>query len=278
MASNTLQTKHLDKIMKCGIVMPISKHPEYPDSHWLDVRNILYEAIGETEFEPLLVSDDPAIGLIHERIVTNLYSNEIVVCDVSSVNPNVMFELGLRLAFDKPTIIIKDERTGFSFDTGIIEHIPYPSSLRFSQIIEFKQALIKKINGTYDKSKQDPHFSPFLKSFGQKIVPAVINGQEISETKFILQRLQGIQNEVRNLRKEQNSFTTWDERIENDINFSKTKDLYFHELNIKEILDMLKIEKTSKNIKDAISEYMKVNNVSFANEELSYLISSLSKG
>jgi hypothetical protein len=33
-------------------------------------------------------------------------------------NPNVMFELGMRLAFDKPAIIIKDNRTNYSFDTA----------------------------------------------------------------------------------------------------------------------------------------------------------------
>ncbi len=200
MATKTNNMQSTNKKLKCGIIMPITKHPVYPDSHWSDVLNILVEAIDETEFESSLVSDDPAIGLIHDRIVSNLYSNEIVVCDVSSKNPNVMFELGLRLAFDKPTIFIKDELTGFSFDTGVIEHIPYPSSLRFSQIVEFKQALIKKINGTYEKAKEDPNFSPFLKSFGQKIIPAKINGQEISETKYILQSLQEIQNEIRVLR------------------------------------------------------------------------------
>ena len=118
----------------CGIIMPISPHPDYPADHWKDVLTILTEAVSQTEFEPKLVSDDVAIGLIHDRIVTNIYNNEIVICDVSSKNPNVMFELGLRLAFDKPTIIIKDENTGYSFDTGIIEHISYPSSLRFNQM------------------------------------------------------------------------------------------------------------------------------------------------
>ena len=200
MTTKTGNVKSTDEKLKCGIVMPITKHPDYPDSHWDDVLKILNQAIEDTEFEPSLVSDDPAIGLIHDRIVSNLYSNEIVVCDVSSKNPNVMFELGLRLAFDKPTIIIKDELTGFSFDTGVIEHIPYPSSLRYSQIVEFKKALVKKINATYEKAKGDPSFSPFLKSFGQKIIPAKINGQEISETKYILQSLEGIQNEMRAMR------------------------------------------------------------------------------
>lgn len=189
-----------NKAMKCGIIMPIAQHSDYPQDHWKDVLNILIEAINETEFEPSLVSDDPAIGLIHDRIVTNLYTNEIVICDVSSKNPNVMFELGLRLAFDKPTIIIKDELTGFSFATGIIEHIPYPSSLRFSQIVHFKAELIKRIKATYETSKSDTNYSPFLKSFGKRIVPAKIDGQEISESKYIIESLNGLQQEFRYLR------------------------------------------------------------------------------
>lgn len=169
-------TKEIEKIenKKCGIIMPISPHPDYPKDHWNEVLNILTEAISRTEFEPRLVSDDVAIGLIHERIVNNIYNDDIVVCDVSSKNPNVMFELGMRLAFDKPTIIIKDEKTGYSFDTGVIEHLSYPSSLRFNEIVRFKESLITKINATYEKSQTEPNFSPFLKTFGNKIVPAKI--------------------------------------------------------------------------------------------------------
>jgi hypothetical protein len=53
---------------------------------------------------------------------------------VSGKNPNVMFELGIRLAFDKATIIIKDDKTDYSFDTSVIQHIPYPRDLRHNQI------------------------------------------------------------------------------------------------------------------------------------------------
>lgn len=191
------ETKQNNK--KCGIIMPISSHEDYPTEHWADVLNILSEAIAETEFEPRLVSDDVAIGLIHDRIVSNIYNDEIIVCDVSSKNPNVMFELGLRLAFDKPTIIVKDELTGYSFDTGVIEHIQYPSSLRFNQIVEFKDELIKRINATYKKSQEEKSYSPFLKSFGKKIIPATIEQTEIPEGKFILDQLSIMRKELRNL-------------------------------------------------------------------------------
>lgn len=185
---------------KCGIIMPIAKHPDYQSGHWKDVLDILSEAISETEFEPRLVSDDVAIGLIHDRIVTNIYNDEIIVCDVSSKNPNVMFELGLRLAFDKPTIIVKDEKTGYSFDTGVIEHISYPSSLRFSEIVAFKEELAKRIKATYAKSQAEKDYSPFLKSFGKTIVPTSLEKTEIPESKFIMEQLSVIRHEMRRLR------------------------------------------------------------------------------
>jgi hypothetical protein len=188
--------------MKCGIIMPIAKHPDYQAGHWKDVLDILIEAISETDFEARLVSDDVAIGLIHDRIVTNIYNDEIVVCDVSSKNPNVMFELGLRLAFDKPTIIIKDEKTGYSFDTGVIEHIPYPSSLRFGEINNFKEELVKRINATYAKSQSEKDYSPFLKSFGKTIIPASIEKNEIPESKYILEQLSMLRHDMQRIRVE----------------------------------------------------------------------------
>lgn len=207
---------------KCGIIMPIAKHPDYPSGHWKDVLDILTEAISETQFEPRLVSDDVAIGLIHDRIVTNIYNDEIVVCDVSSKNPNVMFELGLRLAFDKPTIIVKDEKTGYSFDTGVIEHISYPSSLRFSEIVNFKEELVKRIDATYAKSQAEKDYSPFLKSFGKTIVPTSLEKNEIPESKFIMDQLAMIRHEMRRMRSE-NSFIP--EEYRNEIIQKRTSPL-----------------------------------------------------
>jgi hypothetical protein len=194
------QPKQGEQKKKCGIIMPIASNDDYPNDHWKDVLQILVESIDQTPFEPRLVSDDVAIGLIHDRIVTNIYNDEIVVCDVSSKNPNVMFELGLRLAFDKPTIIIKDEKTGYSFDTGVIEHISYPSSLRFSQIVDFKKELARRIIATYEKSQKEPNYSPFLKSFGKTIIPATIGKTEIPEGKFILEQLETLRQDIRMLR------------------------------------------------------------------------------
>src|SRR5690348_8591438 len=112
--------------------MPISAIAGCDERHWSEVRSILEDAIDQAGFTPKLVSEADDVGIIQNTIVQNLYDNPILVCDVSGKNPNVMFELGMRLAFDKPTIIVKDDKTDYSFDTSPIEHLGYPRDLRFS--------------------------------------------------------------------------------------------------------------------------------------------------
>ncbi len=175
-------------MLKCGLVMPISSIDDCTEQHWLDVKLILTEAIGDSEFKANLVSDSDDVGIIQKRIIQNLYDNPIVVCDVSGKNPNVMFELGIRLAFDKPTIIVKDDATTYSFDTSPIEHLEYPRDLRFNKIVEFKKSLTEKIKATYKKATTDPSYTTFLKHFG-KFHVAQLETTEVSKEDFIIEEL-----------------------------------------------------------------------------------------
>ena len=142
--------KEADRKMKCGIIMPISQIGDCNQQHWKEVKGIIEESIVEAGFTPLLVSDANDTGIIQSRIVQNIYDNEMIVCDVSCKNPNVMFELGMRLAFDKPTVIIMDDKTTYSFDTAPIEHLGYPRDLNYCQILDFKEKLTKKVKATYE--------------------------------------------------------------------------------------------------------------------------------
>ena len=174
----------------CGIVMPISAIDGCDEGHWGEVLGIVSEAIEAVGFKPNIVSNADDVGIIQKRIIQNLYENPIVVCDVSGKNPNVMFELGIRLAFDKPTIIIKDDKTSYSFDTSQIEHLDYPRDLRFSKIVEFKASLQAKLVATYAASKS-PDFTTFLKHFGEFKV-AKIEEKEVSQSELLSEELADI--------------------------------------------------------------------------------------
>ena len=82
----------------CGIVIPISECDGRPAAHWADVLNIIEAAATEAEFQARLVSETFESNLIHKEILQNIYQDDVIVCDVSGRNPNVFFELGIRMA------------------------------------------------------------------------------------------------------------------------------------------------------------------------------------
>src|SRR4051812_34484589 len=186
----------------CGIVMPISAVDTCTEAHWSEVREILADAIEAAGFTPQLVSDADDVGIIQKRIIQNLYENPIVICDVSAKNPNVMFELGLRLAFDKPTVIVKDDKTTYSFDTSPIEHLEYPRDLRFTKIVEFKDSLVEKIKGTHDRATKDKSYTTFLKHFGTFKV-AQLDTEVVSQDRLVLEELKYIRELITQLPKRQ---------------------------------------------------------------------------
>ena len=173
--------------IKCGLIMPISKSQGLGPEHWLDVKGIINEALIDTGFDVRLVSDSDEVGVIHKSIVQNIFKDDIVICDVSTHNPNVMFELGLRLAFDKPTVIIKDDETPFSFDTQVIQHIVYKRSLHYPDIVSFKNYLKMKVLATLEQSRNEG-YSTFLKHFTIDHV-AKISEREVGKDELILEQL-----------------------------------------------------------------------------------------
>jgi hypothetical protein len=190
------------KLLTCGLIMPISPIDGCSAEHWSDVKSIVAEAVeGITIVKSIvkLVSDADDVGVIQKRIVQNVYNSDVIVCDVSGKNPNVMFELGLRLAFDKPTVIIKDDKTDYAFDTGIIEHVSYPRDLHFHRMVAFKTLLADKVLATYNAARTDPGHSTFLKNFGEFQV-AELNQKTVPTDKYLTGVLSDIQVELSRLR------------------------------------------------------------------------------
>jgi hypothetical protein len=179
----------------CGLIMPISMIDACNEQHWSDVREILEASIQSAGFEPRMVSDADEIGIIQQRIIRNVYDDPVLVCDVSGKNPNVMFELGMRLAFDKPTIIVKDDKTSYTFDTAPIEHLEYPRDLRFAKIVEFQESLTSKIVATHKKAQTDRNYTTFLKNFGSFSV-AKLESKTLDRDDYLLEELRTLKSLV----------------------------------------------------------------------------------
>ena len=120
----------------CFIIMPISVPEEAVDTyrdgtaHFTNVLDCLFvpgvEGAGFTAIPPQAEGAE----VIQADIIRNLETADLVLCDMSSLNPNVFFEFGIRTSLNKPVCVVKDDLTQrVPFDTGIINHHEYRSSL-----------------------------------------------------------------------------------------------------------------------------------------------------
>ncbi len=120
----------------CFIIMPITTPEPWVDKyrdgkeHFKHVLECLFipsvEKAGYKPIPPMAKGSD----LIQANIISNLETAEIVLCDMSCLNPNVFFEFGIRTALNKPVCVVKDELTPkVPFDTAILNYQEYESSL-----------------------------------------------------------------------------------------------------------------------------------------------------
>ena len=91
--------------------------------------------------------------LIHAEIIANIETADLVLCDISTLNPNVFFELGIRTALNKPVCLIKDDVTSkIPFDTASINHHEYLSALNAWELDKEIDALANHIEESQEKN------------------------------------------------------------------------------------------------------------------------------
>jgi len=190
---------------ECFIIMPITT-PEhviesYRDGgeHFKHVLDCLFipsvAKAGYTPIPPIAKGAD----LIHAVIVRNVETADMVLCDMSCLNPNVFFEFGIRTSLNKPVCVIKDDLTEkVPFDVGIINYLEYKSSIDPWEL----EAEIKKISdhiaASADKSKGE---NMLWKYFGLKTEAVPYQGEPGAETKldYITMQIDSMRNRIDSL-------------------------------------------------------------------------------
>lgn len=120
---------------KCFAIMPIADHEDYETGHFSRVYNHLIKpACEKAGFSAIRADDAKASHMIMFDILKNIIECDMAICDLSSKNANVFYELGLRQAFNKKTILITDGRTNTPFDITGFRYVKYSHTLRIDSV------------------------------------------------------------------------------------------------------------------------------------------------
>jgi hypothetical protein len=187
-------------VADCFVAMPITTSDASmyngDGDHFSHILEHLFmpaiRAAGMTPIPPITRGAE----LIHADIVRNIERCDLVLCDVSSLNANVFFELGLRTALNKPVCIVKDNlTTRIPFDTTLINHYTYDSSLQPWVLPEQIKRLTEHINATVARSEGK---NALWKYFGLVIPGEPTRTDPTLETRlaFLSQQLESLTRQV----------------------------------------------------------------------------------
>lgn len=133
----------------CFIIMPIADTDGYPSGHFRHVyENIVSPACEMAGYHAVRADDVKATNLIHLDILKKLIEAPISICDLSSRNPNVLFELGIRQAFDRPVVLIQEVGTPKIFDIAPLRYLEYSKDMRYHDVLKSQKELKDTIEAT----------------------------------------------------------------------------------------------------------------------------------
>lgn len=136
---------------KCFVIMPIADQDGYPEGHFTRVyKELIKPAIENAGFQAVRADDTLNTKIILLSILKSIVEYDMALCDLSSLNPNVMYELGVRQMAKMPVTLIKDERTRRIFDIQLMNDIPYDSSLRVDFVRAAQEQITLAIKATFE--------------------------------------------------------------------------------------------------------------------------------
>ncbi|MDL9987969.1 hypothetical protein [Providencia rettgeri] len=139
----------------CFVIMPIADTAGYEHGHFTRVyKHLIKPACERAGFIPIRADDVSSSNMIVVDILKKIVESDIAICDLSSRNPNVLYELGLRQAFNKKTIIIKDKDTSSPFDVSGFRYAEYDQILRIDNVQNEIISISKALKDTFE-SKDD---------------------------------------------------------------------------------------------------------------------------
>lgn len=150
----------------CFVIMPFVERDDRHESGFFDevLKSVLTPALEAAGFE-VRTSKRTGSDVIQATILKELLGADLVLADLTEHNPNVLFELGLRIAGEKPIALVKAKGTGRVFDIdNMLRCVEYSPNLWPSTIDKDVPAIQAHVMGAWENRDTDPSFFSILSS------------------------------------------------------------------------------------------------------------------
>jgi hypothetical protein len=177
--------------------MPISDPEGYSAGHFRRVfEDIIVPGCEAAGYAAIRADEVRATDLIHLDVLQRLLNAPVALCDLSSRNPNVLFELGLRQAFDKPVVLVQESGTQQIFDIAPLRYTEYRRARLYNEVLEDQKKIAAAITATVDAHEENAGVNSLVKIL-ELTKPASLSDVEAADSDPGLQIIRAEVNELR---------------------------------------------------------------------------------
>lgn len=173
----------------CFVIMGFGKKTDSSTGKTLDLdktyKNIIQPAVEASGFQCIRADEIQDAGLIDKSMYALLMQADLVVADISTFNPNAIYELGIRHAV-RPysTIVIKEEEGRIPFDLDHTRTFHYKhlgEDIGADEAKRCQRELAEKIKRVTEDSFVDSPLYDYIKGIKPPQIPKAEYQQIISE-------------------------------------------------------------------------------------------------
>jgi hypothetical protein len=146
------------------VIMPFQERDNsHPEGFFQEVlRSLLTPAASGAGFT-VRTANRQGSDLIQSTIIRDLMDADLVIADLTEHNPNVLFELGVRIAKEKPVVLVKAEGTGRIFDVdNLLRVYEYKAQLWRTTIEKDLAALTEFVSGAWETRDDEQTYMKIL--------------------------------------------------------------------------------------------------------------------
>lgn len=178
---------------KCFIVTPIGGD-NTPTRRAADglIRAVIEPVLQELGFETYVAHRISETGSITRQVIEHVLYDDLVIANLSELNPNVMYELAVRHCTELPVVVLAEEGTRLPFDIAAERTIFFTNDMHGAE--DLKPRLILAINEALKMESSD---NPVYRVANTRIVREKI--QEDDTQGYLLSKLDSIENALSRL-------------------------------------------------------------------------------